>query len=460
MEESRHERGAGVPLGWVGADLWSGAKHQQIQKLDPETGERFLPATEGGDSVVWIQFGLPHASADAVEWFEGSQDAWASGVRPEVDWRAVRPVLDWVRLSVPGVPAEGPDERSQSLLCVLPYLYGQGIFRAEKDAPDCRRAPDVLMFPTAGFLPDSSERLATGNLNRAVPRFWMLRMNVGVVDNVVITIRLQDLLCTGFQPDAAGGGDLAQTERSDHIYRSGVVQLSIPDRFFPSGQPKARDIAEGIALHQAATAREAADRLRDRLREMERDAISRSHDPEHTQASQESILEINSTVDQLDRQLSRLLRRFGADGEWGEGDARQLVPPEAKLRYRFAVDEIHSLRNDCRLAEDALKAQISNRDRDDRDRFELAVALVTSAVLIPTLVAGVYGANVSLPRHLGGFVALMLFIIGFAAAGIFALDGLRSRPALLKTVAARAVIAAFAVLCVLGGLTVVLEPLG
>ncbi len=64
----------------------------------------------------------------------------------------------------------------------------------------------------------------------------------------------------------------------------------------------------------------------------------------------------------------------------------------------------------CRLASQAIGHAITTADQADRERFHFVAAVLASAILVPTLVASIYGANVALPAKDSwrGFIALML----------------------------------------------------
>ena len=63
--------------------------------------------------------------------------------------------------------------------------------------------------------------------------------------------------------------------------------------------------------------------------------------------------------------------------------------------------------------------QRSFGEAHDRERFEVVAAILGSAILVPTLVATIYGANVALPakNKWNGFIALILLIFACAGAG-------------------------------------------
>jgi hypothetical protein len=448
----RRER---VAITLVGATLWPDAARMPGRTLRAEDPGSLLKSAASEERRIWLQLKLEsdEATTAAQEWFEGSLDAWETIRDPEVDWHSLQWLSELMALCATS------DDASQSyqadlMLSVLPHLYGRGISRAERDAfPDDKPPPrGVQLFPTIGFAlaerrppkqakdrtnfnggledlnlgqkdrkggeMDEEPNSTADSQNQPSPAFWALRTNIAVIGNIVVTIRLPDLLCAG--------REAREVDPRENSYFPHRRDFRIPSRFFPVREISAIDIAEGIAHHQAATARSASEELRGRLSDIELESAAsdgtRHEARKCAQAQHDLILDMSATVDQLDRQVSRLLRRFGSHGD--DNAKEKLVPREAKLRYRFALDEIRSLRDDCQRAADAIQARIASHDQDDRNRFELAAALLASVILTPTLVAGLYGANVNFPGENSGrgAIALGLAIFAFIAIGIFAMS--------------------------------------
>jgi Mg2+ and Co2+ transporter CorA len=373
---------------------------------------------------MWLELGLPDATElgggawalRASEWFEGSLDAWESMDVPVVDWGPVSPVLHAIGLEAPETPTHHSASFESRLLEALPHLYARGVgWTAHRISADLSA---VRLFPTVGFVAKQG--------NTESPEFWTVRASVGVIRECVITIRLPDLLCAG----VAG----------DPTYRSGMREFELPSRYLPPGpRVTADDFAEAIALHQAATTRAVADRIRGPLREIEQQSLAlerrseaRRHEgtpsrkqgvgDDRTETASQAlgkVMRMTETVYQLDRQVSRLLRRFGS-----YGDSDRLIPQDVKLRYTYALDEIHSLADTARLARDAVTRRMSTEEQETREQFHLIAAILASAILIPGLVAAIYGANVELPADNSwpGFFALLLFVLGFAGLGLWAVN--------------------------------------
>lgn len=446
-----------VRLVFACAHVWPG--EGDPTRLSREELERELQRQNRESAVeetrpVWIQLTLKMDEADkeAQKWFEGSLDVWVTTPKLEPTLGDMRSILELANASESDYALE-----HDTMLDVLPHLYGRGIFRASKDAFRGNEPPDddgVGLFPTIGFslakpiepAKDDDEmnsnpepkRWETSPRGRVqslrgreaeepaeplnsnaepAPVFWALRTNVAVVGETVVSVRLPDLLCEGRYAE--------EDNPHEGNYHSHSDELRIPARFFPN-KSSAAEIAEGIAHHQASTARNAAETLRDRLRPIEEKLTAfqsdeddkqprRREERELAERDRKLILDMSATVDELERQVSRLLRRFGSYGE-GHG----LVPGETKLRYGFALDEIRSLRDDCKRGMEVINASLVGLGQADRNRFELAAALLASVILTPTLVAGLFGANVRFPGYNEprGLTTLVLAVVAFMALGI------------------------------------------
>jgi len=348
---------------------------------------------------IWVQLAFPRLNALEQAWFEGSVDPWDSRDAPQLDLSGVLPVLERV-----GLAPSTLEPHEQALLNRLPNLYGRGVARVAREVWGWHAYDpgDVRFFPTVAFRPieDSDP-----------PSFWTTRMTVGVIRNVVITIRLPDLR--------------SDDDSEDFVYAPGGA-LEVSERFFPVADDlTADDVAEAIGLQQASTARAVSESIAAELRKIERRWRTRTADvadQAHSDGNDaHRVSQMTEQLYRLDRQLSRLLRRFELDGL--TGGVRSIASDIAR-RYRFALDELRSLEGNCRLASQAIGEAIATVEQQDRERFEFVAAALASLILVPTLVASIYGANVSLPAEesWNGFIALMLFIAAFALFGLFGIS--------------------------------------
>jgi hypothetical protein len=436
--------GAAVEI--AGACAWPGPRlHSADEVSDPDGWVELARA----EAPLWLQLRLAadESNVDVQRWLEGSLNAWADDPGAALTWQVKADVLHDLVAARPG-PLEPALEATplDRLLGLLPQLYGRGIFRTVKDAFGQGTPPNgVCLFPTVGFqvAQDKDPEQDAAKALAPAPVFWALRMSVAVIGNTVLSVRLPDLLCAG--------REVREDDLRESDYQPAPHLLAIPERFFPSS-PDAAQVAEGIAHHQAATARSASEQLRERLHEVETPPpmaatggedgtgqITRHRARQLELESRDLVLDMSATVDALDRQISRVLRRFGSFGlgsgaivgtsnpgspEPSTRSLAKLVPDETSLRYRFALDEIRSLRDDCKRAVEAIIARIANYEQDDRNRFELAGALLASLILAPTLVAGLFGANVAFPgsNQGRGTWALGLAIIAFMALGLLGIS--------------------------------------
>jgi hypothetical protein len=194
---------------------------------------------------IWVQLVLPRLSKDQQAWFEGSVDPWQELEEPELDWTGVHGVLE-----AAGVGPFALDPHERRLLERLPYLYGRGVARVAREVWGIRSdAPaELRFFPTVAFRPKQEKP--------DPPRFWTIRATVGVIRNVVVTVRLPDLWWND--------------ERECFDYTPGGP-LDVAQRFFPSTDDlTADDVAEAIGLQQASTARAVSESIRTRLTKIER----------------------------------------------------------------------------------------------------------------------------------------------------------------------------------------------
>jgi Mg2+ and Co2+ transporter CorA len=349
-----------------------------------------------GRRPVWVQLALPRLGETEQQWFEGSLNPWRRTAAPGVDWTAVDPVLERV-----GLAPSSLSLHERRLLRILPFAYGRSVALVAREVWGRQPRGDLRFFPSVAFHQIETED------ESAPPTFWTVRTTVGVIRNVVVTVRLPNLWWNSAAKkfDYEPGGPLA-----------------VPERFFAAVDDlTADDVAEAIALQHATTARAVTWEVRTELTEIERTwrmhaASVKASNREKARADMQKVIEMTDSVYQLDRQIERLLRRFDPNGG-GENDAA--TPSEIAVRYRYALDELRSLEGNGRLASEALRHAITTGEQDDRERFHFVAALLASAILIPTLVAGVYGANVQVPAQNTepGFKALLLFIVASGIAG-------------------------------------------
>lgn len=353
---------------------------------------------------MWIELHL-ELSDENYDWFEGSISPWKQVDRPEVEWEPeARELLKIADLTAPD-REQRPTGFETRVLSLLPHLYSLGVNRVLQELQlDEKEAAKVELFPLVGFAPHEDEKIS----------FETLRMNVAVIDEVIVTIRLPNLVC----PPSAEPRALRT-----------AGPLNVPPRFLPAWDASALDVAEEVARHQAATTRALADEVRRDLQRVLEDAAAMSS---HTDALtgdarlalEQGILsqfaQLSRIAEMADRQLARLLRRMGSYGE----ETEKLEPADIRRRYGYALDEVRTLGREIVSARDRHLARADTERQAEREQFQFIAALVGSSILIPTLIAGIFGANVWVPgeAHAEGFVALIAFILAFATGGTWLID--------------------------------------
>lgn len=346
--------------------------------------------------TVWIETYLDGLHGHKREWFEGQYDVWKSMENPQVDWQPMKDVLKAVRLKAPSPTRRRQEKQQVTLLRALPYAYTQGTFGIMRDALSSgaeRPDPDttqLTIFPFVGFQPERHKPDADQTsyvANRAV---------VAVIGSVVISMRLPNLRCA---PEVGESEYDAQGARSS---------LKVPRRFLPLHRsPTAHDIAEGIGIHQATTVRGISNEIRQRLSNLERKA-QRLNSPDGVakrgSQSQDDVRKATEEIDRqadlvqtLDRQIAIVLRRMGGSQANAVDPASVLVPNEVRRRYAFALDELRSLREDCRLTAAVAHQALAIYEQRLHERFQGFATVLASAVLIPTLLVGIFGVSVKVP---------------------------------------------------------------
>lgn len=387
-------------------------------------------------------------SGDQREWLEGEYPVWHALPTPSIDWSAAEGALAALGLPAPSV--ERDDECGEArLLRSLPLAYSRGTFGTVRDVLCEARIVDQLQqaaggapltsFPTAGFAPVDSD--PQGHVG-----YTVLRTAFGVIGDTVVSVRLPDTQCPT-RPDS-----------DEPAPRPALVDAGVLTRFLPQGRtPSGREVAEAVGMHQATSARAVAAEIRRRLEEQEERAAElntekepKDEEDEERERSEEEaskqvrtegkssqqelkeeveqavkrIDELADIAHQLDRNLSTILRRFSGELPDAPPGARELVPPETRRRYEFALDNIHILQEGCRLGAQAVRHELVVYEQSQRERFQFVAAVLASIVLIPTLIASVFGVNLGVPGEGSGpgFVAFLAAMIGLGFVGYSALD--------------------------------------
>lgn len=441
----------------VCATIWPAGgqgESEVVEDLTVASGLERLRAAAGG-GTVWVETRVEVDGDESQrEWLEGEYPAWHALPTPRIYWKRMREVLEALGLQAPSLQRVDAEPASSTLLRALPLAYSRGAFGTVRDALFEQRVIDELerasgedpltAFPTTGFMPGNSES------DSAEVLYTVLRATVGVVGNTVVSVRLPDTFC----PELA--------ENFAHVSPLKMVPADVLTRFLPQGRTASgREVAEAIGMHQATSARAVASRIRKRLQGIEKLAAQLNEeneqddeskqDDEHKQDHEskqdggthkqddeskqddhgkrefktkvreraKKIDALAEVAQQLDRNLSTILRRFSGEIAGAPKAVQKLVPPETKRRYSFALDNVRALHDDCRLASQIVRHELTTYEHLQRERFQFIAAVLASVVLIPTLIASILGVNLGVPGEHSrvGFVAFVVAIAGLCAVG-------------------------------------------
>jgi len=310
----------------------------------------------------------------------------------------------------------------------IPYGFIRGVFGTIRDGiPDEASATRLgteadrnrlTAFPTVGFKPlDESSRDGGSE-------YRMLRTIVGVVGKVVITVRLPDRIFDD------GGGRKPEK----------MTRLVLPRRFLPLHRmPSSRDLAEAIGIHQANTVRAVVSQIRTRLYIHEEQARALA-DPSHrTQAgAAEMCTKIRAAgketeahaevAQQLERKIGQVLRRLGGAADAPEV-AREMAPAEVARLYGLALEEIRNLQSSCRLTTDVIDKALADHEQRQSQQFQTVATALASTILVPTLIAAIFGASVNVPSEKSAiaFPVLVAVILILTAISYVALRKAQKR---------------------------------
>jgi hypothetical protein len=158
----------------------AGRPHRHVETAPQEIALRCVEVVswDDGERPVWLQLALPRLAEREQAWFEGSVDPWRDTEAPRLDWTSVEPLLLEVGLGQPML-----DGHEQRLLHLLPFVHESGIARISWEVWGGESGARARFFPTLGFVP------IEGDFG---PSFRSVRLAVGVIRNVVVTVRLPD----------------------------------------------------------------------------------------------------------------------------------------------------------------------------------------------------------------------------------------------------------------------------
>jgi Mg2+ and Co2+ transporter CorA len=242
-----------------------------------------------------------------------------------------------------------------------------------------------------------------------------------VLDNIVVSMQLPDPEPCTIVPPREG-------EQTPRLARSPA--LTVRTRYLPAAMDLGgADIAIGLLTNAVEFCAALGGRLRGAMDEVEEgfygamdeveDAFHRKHDkvdPARLTEYFQRLQLLGQAVEEVERDIRQLLRRLPPE----RGTEEPLVRRLLASYYRTELDQLGSLQTDIRMAGETMASvlsaqqlQAAQTEQQRSQRFQRAATLVASAILVPALVASLYGANVQLPGRetwwaLGGLVALMV----------------------------------------------------
>jgi hypothetical protein len=364
--------------------------------IGPEHRETLAHAAREGHPV-WV---LLAARGGWPNWYEPAREideVWADFGRPRVSWSEAQDVLDLLGIS----PEGSSDKLMAQVLDLLPFVYDLGATRAfEELSAEDRSSGRARLFPTCGFVTSpGAER------PESMASLEPLRLSVGIVDNLVLTLphpKLGRRRSLDGRPVSGPGPSPEQG-------------LRVPVRYLPSARAvDARDVADGVALHLGVTCEWVVQLGEEELAEIERSFFTADGEPDSergtgadsrsngVEAPFERLNELGDRLRQVERELAAILQRSPPSGRQ---NGQRLEPTyQVEARYRASLEKVRSLQSQVRLAGETMASTmmakqlaLAERQQAESDRLQRAGTILAAFVLIPGLIAAVYGANLRLP---------------------------------------------------------------
>jgi hypothetical protein len=415
-------------------------ERSEVHPTSPSAGEIIQAARSG---PVWLQL---EVDSDVQEWL----NPWDAPTAQCVDWSALHDVADLLGFGLPGQVGAPAPHSSTSVLSSLRYINEFGVLRSVVDEARARETAP-LVAPLAGFIPTETLRPATSCQADAV-EFVLVRVNIAVVDNRLISLRLTDRLCSGSR---CGDSDRRRVAAADLFSRP---KLTVFQRFLPPhGSPKAEDLGEALAGYLAATCGSAAEYARQHLRDAERQllAVPTTYDAAEGAATRtmdaayQKLLHIRGALHSAEEELVRILQRLSDVEDIGGSRLMRL-----QARYKEGLVELRSVEAELRRAGDAAANRIASsalqqqrgaehrakaaqaraeqlakaaqtRAEQRQKKLETVVAGLGTALVIAALVPSLFGESVKLPTTKDwDFVGMVLIMLGAAGLVFWALTTL------------------------------------
>lgn len=425
----------------MGAAVWTedpSPEFRAVHDLADPNALQSLRQAHTDKRTVWLEAKLDGLSENQTTWLEGEYPIWDAMNAPRFNWEPMTSILRAVGLEAPTPSRETGETGARRLLRALPYAYTRGAFGVARDALDdpdllpplvSRTDRRVTVFPTAGFRPGELRPR-----DRRTAWYTVIHATVAVFGEVILFLRLPNSACpTNIRRPPLDPGDL-------------LAPVEVLNRFLPMDRmPTGREVAEAFGMHQATSARAVASAIRSDLRTADDVATELTDDGEIDKGHQRkkprahlrekaaaAAAEVNGFAEisqLLNRNLATILRRFGGKMPRMDPVASELVPREVKRRYLFALDNVRSLQESCQLSSQSLRQALANYERSQRDHFQFIAALLASIVLIPTLLASLFGVNLGVPGEHDnrGFWVFVFVIVAWSIEAYFALKKARDQ---------------------------------
>jgi hypothetical protein len=366
-------------------------------------------------------------------------EPWEPWQRQSTDWQGLRGVADVLGLELPTELGDASvrDGSLAGLVRRLQFANEFGVLRSLQRDWFGDGAPAMAM-PLAGFIPASPE-LRPIDGARPCLEFVLLRVNVAVIDDLLISVRLTDRLCSGARKRSDG----SRLKARDHYEK--LPDLTVFRRFLPPNRPPtATNLGEALAVYLAGTCGCVAERARQHLRRVERDLIAMSPagagttdgwTERHVLSRNAEIFEIRDALESVEEELLRLVQRLSdaptedvtmlrVRARYEEGLA-ELRSVEAEVRWaadlardRLATLQVqHAREAERRARERQTKAEEAQRHAEQRQqKLDRIIAGLGTALVIAALVPSLFDDHAKLPGATSAwdFVGMVCIMLGAA----------------------------------------------
>ncbi len=304
------------------------------------------------------------------------------------------------------------------VLRVLPFIYELGAARAfteiqgseEEDEEDEKK--QVRTFPAVGF------EVPPGDPSEDEFRFFPVRLNVASANRFVFTLG---------QPRPEGREEPLRVRIESSL--GGPPPLQVPLRYLPATElVEANDVVDGIALYLGAACEwvvegvemELADVEQGFFEEIDKRPRELTHDggAQRLKAPFRDLQQLGSVMRQVRRELALIIQRSPPGGA-GSGD-REATARVAR-RYEAALTKVDALQVQLRLAGETMASALTTQQfviaeerRAEGERLQQLGTALASIVLVPSLIAAIYGANLPVPggHQTQGVMAMVMFMLG------------------------------------------------